>query len=160
VAELKERLQRLLTEEKRDKRHLISLLQEIQQEFSYLPREVMLEIAWFLGVSPSTVYSVTTFFNQFRFTPVGKHPIRICLGTACHLAGGKLVLETVERELDIKVGGVTADGQFGLERVACIGCCALAPVMTINGDVYSRLTPLKMEEVLTLLKSGGESERK
>ncbi len=160
MAELKERLQRLLTEEKRDKRHLISLLQEIQQEFSYLPREVMLEIAWFLGVSPSTVYSVTTFFNQFRFTPVGKHPIRICLGTACHLAGGKLVLETVERELDIKVGGVTADGQFGLERVACIGCCALAPVMTINGDVYSRLTPLKMEEVLTLLKSGGESERK
>lgn len=160
MEELKERLRQLLTEEKRDKRRLIYLLQEVQQEFGYLSQEMMLEIAKFLGVPPSTVYGVATFFNQFRFAPVGKHPISVCLGTACHLAGGKLVLEAVERELDIKVGSVTADGRFGLERVVCVGCCALAPVMTIDGDVYPKLTPMKAEEVLTILKSGGDLEEK
>ncbi len=153
MEEIKKRLRGLLTEDKKDRSRLISLLQEVQQEFGYLPQEAMLEIAQFLGLPPSNVYGVATFFNQFRLTPVGKHPIRVCLGTACHLAGGKLVLEAVERELGIKVGTVTEDGRFGLERVACIGCCALAPVMTINDNVYPKLTPVKVEEVLTLLKS-------
>lgn len=160
MEEVRKRLQKILTRGKKNRRRLISLLQEVQQEFGYLPQEAMLRIARFLGVPPSTVYGVATFYNQFRFTPVGKHPMRVCLGTACHLAGGKLVLEMVERELDIKVGSVTTDGRFGLERVACIGCCALAPVMTINSDVYPKLTPVKTEEVLTLIKSRGESEGK
>ncbi len=109
-------------------------------------------IAQFLEVPPGTVYSVATFYNQFRFVPSGKHPVKVCLGTACHLAGGTLILEAAERELDIKVGQVTPDREFSLERVACIGCCAIAPVMTVNETVYPKLTPVKVEEAFVLLK--------
>lgn len=158
MEEIIQQLRDVLTEDKRDKSRLISLLQEVQEKLGYLPREAMLEIAKFLQVPASAIYSIATFYNQFRFVPPGKHPIKVCLGTACHLAGGSLVLEAVERELDIKVGEVTADREFGLERVACIGCCAVAPVMTIDDTVYSKLTPVKVEEVLVLLKPRGESK--
>lgn len=152
MEKIKESLRGILTEDRKDQSRLIFLLQEAQEKLGYLPKEALLEIAQFLGMPASAVYSVATFYNQFRFTPVGKHPIKVCLGTACHLAGGKLVLEAVERELNIKVGEITADGEFSLERVACIGCCALAPVMTINNDAHPKLTPVKVEAILALLK--------
>lgn len=149
---INEQLGHILTEDKKDKSRLISILQEVQERLGYLSGEAMLKIAEFLQVPASNVYSVATFYNQFRFKPQGKHPIKVCLGTACHLAGGNLVLEAVERELDIKVGEVTPDLEFSLERVACIGCCAIAPVMTVNDNVYPKLTPMKVEEALVLLK--------
>lgn len=152
MEKIKESVRGILTEDRKDQSRLIFLLQEAQEKLGYLPKEALLEIAQFLGMPASAVYSVATFYNQFRFTPVGKHPIKVCLGTACHLAGGKLVLEAVERELNIKVGEITADGEFSLERVACIGCCALAPVMTINNDAHPKLTPVKVEAILALLK--------
>ena len=155
---INEQLGHILTEDKKDKSRLIFLLQEVQEKLGYLPREAMLKIAEFLQVPASNVYSVATFYNQFRFKPQGKHPVKVCLGTACHLAGGSLVLEAAERELDIKVGEVTPDQEFGLERVACIGCCAIAPVMTVNGSVYPKLTPMKVEEVLVLLKPPSEAK--
>ena len=155
---INEQLGHILTEDKKDKSRLIFLLQEAQERLGYLPREAMLKIAEFLQVPASNVYSVATFYNQFRFKPQGKHPVKVCLGTACHLAGGSLVLEAAERELDIKVGEVTPDQEFGLERVACIGCCAIAPVMTVNGSVYPKLTPMKVEEVLVLLKPPSEAK--
>lgn len=128
------------------------LLQEVQARFGYLPREAMQEIARFLQIPGSAVYGVATFYNQFRFTPLGKHPIKVCMGTACHMQGGRLVSEALERELDIQVGGITEDGEFSLDRVACIGCCMMAPVMVVGEAVYPKMTPLKVEEALTQFK--------
>jgi NADH-quinone oxidoreductase subunit E len=108
----------------------------------------MREIARFLEIPESTVYGVATFYNQFRFIPLGKHPIKVCLGTTCHILGGKLLMEAMERELDIKEGGLTPDGKFSLERVACIGCCSKAPVVVIGDTIYPNLTTAKVEETL------------
>ncbi len=154
MEELKAELADILEPSKRDRRFLISLLQEIQQRLGYLPEDAMLALADFLGVPGSTVYGVATFYNQFRFAPQGKHQVKVCMGTACHLAGGQLVLEAMSRELQVDVGGVTPDRTFGLERVACVGCCALAPVVVINGAVYPRMSPPKVEEVLVNIKLG------
>jgi len=118
----------------------------------------MQEIARFLEISQVEVYGVATFYNQFRFVPLGKHHIRVCMGTACHLAGGKLVLEALERELDIKVGETTKDANFSLERVACVGCCMLAPVMVTGDKIYSRMTPFKVEEALISYKQEIQQE--
>jgi len=118
----------------------------------------MQEIARFLEISEIEVYGVATFYNQFRFLPLGKHHIRACMGTACHLAGGKLVLEALERELNIKVGETTKDANFSLERVACVGCCMLAPVMVTGDKIYSRMTPFKVEEALVPYKQETQTE--
>jgi len=152
VEELDRELAEVLTPDRKDRRYLISLLQEVQSRFGYLPPEAMGAIADFVEVPGSTVYGIATFFNQFRFTPLGKHPVTVCMGTACHLAGGRLVLEAMARELDIEVGGITPDHEFSLDRVACIGCCALAPVAVIGDSVYPRMTPPKVEEVLVSVK--------
>jgi NADH-quinone oxidoreductase subunit E len=152
VEELKQNLADILTPNKKDRRHLISLLQQVQYKLGYLSNEAMLEIADFLEIPESTVYGIATFYNQFRFTPLGKHPVKVCMGTACHLAGGRLVLEAMARELDIQVGGITPDQEFSLERVACVGCCALAPVVVVGDSVYPRMNPPKVEEVLVTIK--------
>ncbi len=162
MAELKQELADILIERKKDRRHLISLLQQVQLKFGYISKEAMLAIADFLEIPESTVYGIATFYNLFRFKPLGKHPVKVCMGTACHLAGGRQVLEAMARELDIQVGGITTDQEFSLDRVACIGCCALAPVVVINDSVYPRMTPPKVEEVLVIIKpaSGDKPENK
>ncbi|MCJ7653827.1 MAG: NADH-quinone oxidoreductase subunit NuoE [Dehalococcoidia bacterium] len=152
MEELKQELADILKPDKKNRRHLISLLQEVQQKSGYLSKEAMLAIADFLDIPGSTVYGIVTFYNQFRFTPLGKHPVKVCMGTACHLVGGKLVLEAMARELDIQVGGITPDHEFSLDRVACVGCCALAPVVVIGDSVYPKMTPPKVEEVLVTIK--------
>ncbi|HJX70171.1 MAG TPA: NADH-quinone oxidoreductase subunit NuoE [Dehalococcoidia bacterium] len=153
-----EELRQILTSHKGERRELICILQEVSEKFGYLPKEAMLEIARFMQIPESTIYGVATFYNQFRFTPIGKHPIKVCLGTACHMKGGKLTLEALERELEIKVGDLTPDGEFSLERVACIGCCVMAPVMVVSKDIYPKMTPLKVEEVLVRFKEKTQSE--
>jgi NADH-quinone oxidoreductase subunit E len=152
VAELSQELAKILTESKKDRRHLISLLQQVQNKFGYISKEAMVAIADFLEVPGSTVWGIATFYNLFRFIPPGKHPVKVCMGTACHLAGGRLVLEAMERELEIKVGDITPDHEFSLERVACVGCCALSPVVVIKDSVYPRMTPPRVEEVLVTIK--------
>ncbi len=153
MEELKTELRDILKPEKKDRRFLISLLQEVQQKLGYLPEEAMLALADFLGIPGSTVFGVATFYNQFRFNPLGKHQVKVCMGTACHLAGGGLVLDAMSRELEIRVGGITTDRTFSLERVACVGCCALAPVVVIDDFVYPNMSPPKVEEVLVNIKS-------
>ena len=143
-----ERLIEVVTSYSRERRNLIPLLQEAQKRFSYLPKQAMQGIAHFLELPEVEVYGVATFYNQFRLVPLGKHHIRACMGTACHLAGGKLVLEALERELDIKVGETTQNKEFSLERVACVGCCMLAPVVVVEDDVHPKMTPFKAEEAL------------
>jgi len=147
-----DQLRQILTRHSGDRGELIPLLQEAQEEFGYLPKEAMLEIADFMKIPESTVYGIATFYNQFRLTPIGKHPIKMCLGTACHMRGGKLVLEALERELEIEVGDITPDEEFSLDRVACIGCCVMAPVMVIGEDIYPKMTTLKVEEAIINIK--------
>ena len=156
MEELDKQLTEILAESKQDRRFLIPLLQEVQYKSGYISREAMLRIAGFLDIPSSAVWGVATFYNQFRFTPQGKHPVNVCMGTACHLAGGELVLEAMTRELSLEVGQTTADAQFSLDRVACVGCCALAPVTVVNDVVYPRMNVQKVEEVLVSLKAANQ----
>jgi NADH-quinone oxidoreductase subunit E len=146
----------IFTPGRRNPGYLIEILQEIQAQQGYLSNEAMLKAAEFLDVPASSVWGVATFYNQFRFSPPGRRQVKVCMGTACHLAGGQLCLEAAARELNIQIGGTTEDGEFDLERVACIGCCALAPVLTVSGEAHPRMNPNKVEELLVTLKPVSE----
>jgi NADH-quinone oxidoreductase subunit E len=149
----------ILTPERRSRNHLIDILQDIQAGAGYLSRQAMLDVAEFLRIPGAMVWGVATFYNQFRFTPPGKRPVKVCMGTACHMLGGQLVLEATARELGIEIGGITEDREFSLDRVACIGCCALAPVMTIGGQAYPRMTAPRVEEVLVGIQPGRREKK-
>ncbi len=151
-AEIERSLNEILAKYRGERVELILVLEEVQERLGYLPKEALLKIADLMHMPAASIYGVATFYNRFRFTPIGRHPIRVCMGTACHLQGGALVMEALERELDIKVGGVTPDEEFSLDRIACAGCCVLAPVIVIDREVSPRMTPFKVEEVLARLK--------
>ena len=127
---------------------LIPILQEIQDVFGYIPREAMSGTARFLNVPESKVYGVVTFYAQFYLTRQGEHKIKVCQGTACHVRGGKRIMQAVSKRLGIKPGQTTEDYQFSLERVACFGSCALAPVMVVDGRVYGTMTPARAGELI------------
>lgn len=127
---------------------LINILHKCQTEFGFLPPEVQREIATTLNIPLSKVYGVVTFYSFFTMKPKGKYSISVCLGTACYVRGSERILDEVKRILKIKVGGVTPDGKFSLDCLRCIGACGLAPVMIINGKVYGRLEPAKIQGIL------------
>jgi len=127
---------------------LIPILQEIQHRLGYISPESLKTLEQLTGISATEAYGVATFYTQFRFTRPGRHKIQVCNGTACHVRGGAQVLEEIERRLGISVGQTTPDGQFSLERVACLGCCALSPVVAVDGKVYAGMTPKKVPGVL------------
>ena len=136
---------------------LIPVLQGFQKRFGYLPEQAILEIGRQLQVPVSEIYGVITFYTQFRLVPAAKNVIKVCEGTACHVRGGAQILETVERELGVKAGETTEDFEYTVERVACIGACALAPTMVINEDVHGPLTPKEARELLGQKnKKGGQ----
>jgi len=145
---LKGKIDEVLDSYKGERKDLIPILQQMQASFGYLPRVAMIEIAKFLCIPGSSVFSVATFYNQFRFNPPGKHPIKVCLGTACHVKGGERILESWERELGIKVGETSKDLEFSLERVACVGCCAMAPVSVVDQAVQGKVTPTRVKGIL------------
>jgi len=145
---MRERLSPILAPYRRQRGALIPVLQKVQEELGYLPEEAVSEIAHFLGVSESEVYGVASFYAQFRFIRQGEHTIKVCQGTACHVRGGRRILETVERELSLQPGETTEDYKFSLERVACFGSCALGPVMVVDKTVYGRMTTAKARQVL------------
>jgi len=120
---------------------LIPVLQDIQDVLGYLPREAMTEAARFLNVPESTVYGVATFYSQFHLTRQGRHKIRVCQGTACHVRGADEIVKAVSAKLGIGPGETTSDFEFSVESVACFGSCALAPVMVVNEKVYGNVTP-------------------
>ncbi|MBN1196086.1 MAG: NADH-quinone oxidoreductase subunit NuoE [Candidatus Aminicenantes bacterium] len=127
---------------------LIGLLQEAQELFGYIPETIISEIAAATGVPSANIYGVITFYSQFRLQPMGRNVIRICEGTACHVNGAKGILQAIEDELSIGVGETTADGEFTLLSVACLGCCSLSPVIMINSETFGRLTPQKVRDIL------------
>lgn len=131
---------------------LIPILQMVQKAIAYLPAKALGIVADYLEVSAAEVYGVATFYNQFRFNPPGKYPFKICLGTACHVKDGEIILENVERKLNIKDGETTVDREFSIERVACVGCCALAPVAMIGETIHGNMAPSKVEGLFTRIQ--------
>jgi NADH-quinone oxidoreductase subunit E len=127
---------------------LIPILQDVQKTFGYVATESVREISRYLRISENQIFGVSSFYAQFRFTPPGRHSIKVCLGTACHVRGGATLLEMLERELGIGCGETTPDRRFDLERVACLGCCALSPVVQVDADIYSRMTVNRLSELL------------
>jgi NADH-quinone oxidoreductase subunit E len=139
---------------------LIPILQMVQKQFSYLPEAAMHIVARHLNITAADVFGVATFYNQFRFNPPGKHPIKVCLGTACHVKGGDIILENFERKLGIKEGETTEDREFSIERVACVGCCALAPVALVGEAVHGAMAPSKIEGLFTRIQVEKEMEER
>jgi NADH-quinone oxidoreductase subunit E len=142
------RMERILKEHGRERDELIPILQNVQRAYGYVGAESVRAVSRYLRITENQIYGVSSFYAQFRFTPPGRHSVRVCLGTACHVKGGATVLEVLERGLGITCGEVTPDGRFDLERVACLGCCALSPVVQIDGEIFSRVTVNKLTELL------------
>ena len=140
-----------------ERRSLIPILQDIQAKFGYLPREAIKQVAKSMRIRELEVFGVASFYNQFRLNPPGKHPVKVCMGTTCHIKGGRSILEAWKRRLGIKVGETTTDHEFSLERVACIGCCAMAPVCVVDERVEGKVSPTRVDGIL--LSFGLEKEK-
>ena len=128
--------------------NVIPILQKVQEEYTYLPDDLMAEIAKYTRVPASDIYGVATFYAQFRFTPTGENLITVCRGTACHVRGAPRILEEITDRLELDGEGTTEDQKYTVETVACVGCCALAPVMTINEEVHGDLTKQKVRKLV------------
>ena len=131
---------------------LIEILQDIQDECSYLPRTALERVSRDLDVPVSRIYHIATFYKAFSLEPRGEYLISVCMGTACHVKGGGRILETFCRELGVEAGKTTPDGKFQVEAVRCLGCCGLAPVVTINEDLYGKITSGKVKGILKKYK--------
>jgi len=134
---------------------LISILQQVQKKYGYLPREAISILAEELKISENEIYGVATFYSQFKFNKPGKYQIKACQGTACHVRGARKILGEIEQNLKITHNETTEDGLFSLEKVACMGCCALAPVMVVNDEVYGTCTPTKVRKTIDDSKKEG-----
>lgn len=155
--EILDGVREILKSRKEGFQSVIVLLQDVQNRFGYVPKTAMVEIAKHLGISPVNVYGVATFYNRFRFYPPGKHHLRVCMGTACHIKGGDKVLDQWKRRLEIEEDERTTDGEFSLERVACVGCCSMAPVTVMNDEVIGYMSPNTVDGIL--LKHNIRKER-
>lgn len=140
----------ILEKYSKERENLIPILQEIQEREGYLSEEAIVNVGEYLNLPASKVYGVATFYNQFRFQPKGKYHIQICRGTACHVLGSATVLEELQKILKIKNNETTKDGKFSIEVVACMGACGLAPVISINGEFYGKITK---ESLTNLIKN-------
>lgn len=141
-------LKKVIAQHKGQPGATMPVLQAAQEIFGYLPEEVQILVAEGLDIPLSEVYGVASFYAQFTMNPKGRHQISLCLGTACYVKGAGDVLSAIEKHLDIRAGGITPDGRFSLDACRCIGACGLAPVMMIGSDVYGRLTPDQIGDIL------------
>ena len=139
LAQMTPELKAFIEEWKEKPGNLIMVLHQVQQAYGYIPREVAIEVSEMLNVPLAKIYGVVTFYNFFKLQKAGKYIIQVCLGTACYLRGGDDLMKELERELGIGVNGTTPDGLFSIEAVRCLGCCGLAPVIVVNGEVHGKL---------------------
>ena len=144
----KQKVAAILDRYQRDRGLLVAILQDVQSEFYYLPKDAIEEVSRGLGVPLTQAYSVATFFRAFSLKPRGRHLINVCLGTACHVRGAVRILEKMGRDLNVKPGDTTEDLRFTLERVNCVGACALGPIMIINGKYHGQMSTDKVDSVL------------
>lgn len=127
---------------------VIAILQDVQQEFSYLPRPALESVSKELAIPLSRVLSLATFYRAFSLKPRGRNPVHVCLGTACHVRGAQRVLEKFERELELKAGQTSPDLAFSLDAVRCVGCCGLAPVVMVGEEIYGKITPARVSGLI------------
>lgn len=142
------KMQEILQKYDKDKSNLIQILNEVQEYYGYVPEKSQLAISEYLSIPMAEIYGVVTFYSRFTLKPKGKYHIAVCLGTACFVKGSEKILDRVKERLGIDVGETTKDGKFSLEATRCVGACGLAPVFTVNGEVYGKATVKKLDEVL------------
>ena len=144
----------------RKRLNLIPILQKVQGRLGYLPSEAMTEVAEYLNIPDIDVYGVVTFYNQFRLTPPGRHSVRVCLGTACHMKGGYITLDAWKRRLEINPGETTDDREFDLDTVACVGCCTMAPVTVVDDKPEGKVEPTRVDGILLAFEQEREKRDK
>ena len=145
---MEETLQGILEKFHTEKGTLIGVLQDIQEAYGYLPEEYLQEVSDALDVPLSRFFSLATFYTTFRLEPIGKHHLCVCVGTACHVRGAPAVVDTFKRELNVEAGETTEDGEFTMDTVNCVGACALAPLITIDGQHHGKMTQKKVQKLL------------
>ncbi len=150
-----EKLIAILQKYKKEKSNLIQILNDVQETYGYIPKKAQTNISEYLNIPMAEVYGVITFYSRFTLKPKGKYNIAVCLGTACFVKGSEKVLDKVKEILKIDVGQTTEDGLFSIESTRCIGACGLAPVFTVNSEVYGKATPEMVEEVIEKYKKMG-----
>ncbi|MFH1651368.1 MAG: NAD(P)H-dependent oxidoreductase subunit E [Chloroflexota bacterium] len=133
---------------------LVPVLLEVQDSFGYLPADIISNVASFLGTAVGQIYSVASFYSHFRLKPVGRHRLTVCLGTSCYIHGAPKIMTELEKETGIKDGETSEDMAYTLESVACVGCCALAPVVKVNGAVHAEMTPQRVKAVVPSREEG------
>jgi len=152
-------VEEVLNSNSHNREDLIPILQQVQAKLSYLPALAMEKIAEGTGVPAADVYGLATFYNQFRLNPPGDHQVKVCLGTACYMVGGDITLESFERRMDIKEGETSPDRRYSLERVACVGCCTMAPVVVVDDEVEGKVTPTRVDGIMLELEEGKDEAK-
>ncbi len=142
----------VLSNSTKEKEDLIPILQKVQARLGYLPALAMEKIAEGTDVPTVDIYGLATFYNQFRLNPPGDHEVKVCLGTACYMVGGDITLESFERRMEINEGETTSDRRYSLERVACVGCCTMAPVVVVDDEVEGKVTPTRVDGIMLELE--------
>ncbi len=153
-----EKVEEILKKHNYEKKNLIKILLDVQKEYRHIPKDVVNYVGVALGIPPAKIYGVATFYAQFSLKPKGEYTILVCDGTACHMEGSMSLIKAIEEEVGIKPGEVTQDLKFSLDKVGCLGACALAPAMVINGEVYGNLNAEKTKEILRKYKEGKVEE--
>ena len=148
-----EKIKEILETYTKDKSNLIQILNEVQEYYGYIPKSAQVEISEYLELPMAEVYGVITFYSRFTLKPKGKYNIAVCLGTACFVKGSEQILDKVKEKLGIDVGETTPDGKFSIEATRCIGACGLAPVFTVNDEVYGKATPEMIDKVIEEYKN-------
>lgn len=149
---VKKEVNEILQQFLKDKQNLITILNEVQEKYGYIPKIAQIEISNYLNIPLAEVYGVITFYSRFTLKPKGKYNISVCLGTACFVKGSKELFERAKQKLGIEEGETTSDGLFSLDATRCVGACGLAPVFTVNNEVYGKATVKKLDEVLDSIK--------
>ena len=149
---IKEEMKEILEVYKVDKENLIPILNDVQEKYGYIPKLAQLEISNYLGVPMAEIYGVITFYSRFTLEPKGKYNISVCLGTACFVKGSQSILDRLKDRLKIEEGKTTEDGKFSIDTTRCVGACGIAPVFTVNDEVYGHATVKKLDEVLKKIK--------
>jgi NADH-quinone oxidoreductase subunit E len=152
AVEIEEKLQTIADRYKSGKSSLIAVMQDINQEYGYLPEEVLEQVSTLIEVPISIFYSLATFYSSFRLEPIGKKHVCVCVGTACHVRGAAQIVDTLERDLQIAPGETSKDGNFTLETVNCVGACALGPLVTVNGEYHGKLDQKKISRLVKSLR--------
>ncbi len=143
-----DRVNAFIRKHQNQKKALIAILQDVQAEYNYLPQEALRQVARSVGLPLIDVIGVATFFRAFSLKPRGRHVVTVCSGTACHVRGGPKILEEFERQLGVGAGETTADRKFTLETVACLGCCAIGPVVVVDGDFHAQTSVRKVSSII------------